>query len=137
MYFYKACDNCIEWQTSFFTENVWVIMKTILFLNPIRLNYGLLRNDYRNIFFWCIFINMFSIGITKGFKAKRCGSFSEMKENECKDVVQRKNHAVEILEVKEILSLKKDMHQTFVLIHEKYIIFIYCFQHIFTFVSLF
>lgn len=60
-----------------------------------------------------------------------------MKENECKDVVQRKNHAVEILEVKEIVSLKKDMHQTFVLIHEKYIIFIYCFQHIFTFVSLF
>nr|XP_034310719.1 integrin beta-6-like isoform X2 [Crassostrea gigas] len=34
----------------------------------------------------------------QGFKAKRCGSFSEMKENECKDVVQRKNHAVEILE---------------------------------------
>lgn len=30
-----------------------------------------------------------------------------MKENECKDVVQRKNHAVEILEVKDILSLKK------------------------------
>lgn len=62
-----------------------------------------------------------------------------MKENRCKDVVQRKKHAVEILEVKEILSLKKDMHQTFVLIHvhEKYIIFIYCFQHIFTFVSLF
>lgn len=59
-----------------------------------------------------------------------------MKENECKDVVKRKNHAVEILEVKEILSVKKDMHQTFVLIHEKYIIFIYCFQHIFTFVSL-
>lgn len=34
----------------------------------------------------------------QGFKAKRCGSFSEMKENECKDVVQRKSHVVEILE---------------------------------------
>lgn len=51
--------------------------------------------------------SLIRFGITKGFKAKRCGSFSEMKENRCKDVVQRKKHAVEILEVKEILSLKK------------------------------
>lgn len=117
------------------------MFKIFFFNYVIYLNYGISTNDY--IFFYLHFLvslwNLF--GITKGFKAQRCGSFLEIKEHGCKDVVQRKNHAVEILEVKiesynymiNVFFIKKDMHAKCVLIQEKYIFFKFSLKHILNF----